>query len=530
MIKKKIFKFADYDLIGFNLDHTVVRYDFNALVKAQYHFLVEYLIRKKLYPPECFGKITDADINFLCRGTFIDTANGNFLKVDNMGQIIRATNGTRPLSPQEMQKIYGKKKQFRPLLDYLTNLMKTYKLASSPKVDCYTDYYQCAGILIYIKTIDFCRDHKLKKKLKLKTLWMDIEEGLNAMADKSNKECEWDTLMPTYKLKTDPRLALWLAELRKSSSLMLITSCTPYAADLRMTTAFSPKWRELFDFVVYNVDRFLFFRESANFCDLEGRLVPFTGEGEYVEGSIDAIDRYLKRELQRVPKIVYAGGASLHDILAPRCDVLGLIAELTEHPYFVGLAKLENAAWVLSNTWGQLDSDEDILTIWGRALEEKTKFCAPTLSYFTHQTTTREFHPHWLETVDTYAIKELVKEKMRVSRTSRAYLDPKNDEETKKVKEHQSTNVLPRDINQSNRNGPNDSLQVESKQKLIVEPKEKSQRQGPSTQKTQSTTDEQEPNPLETPSTKFRDMFNRSKLPELKEKIKVKARVACQER
>ncbi|KAF6211975.1 hypothetical protein GE061_012492 [Apolygus lucorum] len=425
MLKQKSFRFAEYDLIGFSLDHTIVKYDFNTLVRAQYHSIVEYLIKKKSYPPEYFGKISENDISFVCRGTFIDTASGNFLKVDSLCQIIRATNGTRPLSPQEIKKIYGKKKLFRPLVDYVGGLFKTYSLKSA-KVDCYMDYHQCASILVYAKTVDFCRDHKLKKKLKYKTLWADIGGCLQEMSEKNSKE--WDVLMPTYELKTDPRLALWLAELRKTSSLMLITSCTPHAADLRMTTAFSPKWRDLFDFVVYKVDTVLFFRDSGNFCDLDGHLVPFTGEGEYAEGSIDAIDLYMKRELKRVPKILYAGAASLHDILAPRCDVLGLIGEIADNPYFLGLMKLENAAWILSKIWGQLEGDEDLLTIWGRAIEEKTKLCAPGINYFVHQPISRDFHPYWLEAQDTFAIKELVKEKIKSTRSSKVYLEKMIDD------------------------------------------------------------------------------------------------------
>ncbi len=58
----------DYDCIGFDLDHTLCRYNVGNLVRLVYELLSDYLVSKKGYDISIKNHSLDADLNLVAKG------------------------------------------------------------------------------------------------------------------------------------------------------------------------------------------------------------------------------------------------------------------------------------------------------------------------------------------------------------------------------------------------------------------------------------------------------------------------------
>lgn len=90
--------------IGFDMDHTLVRYKHVAFEELAHQRIIEKLIRKQGYP-EAIRKIS-FDPDRVMRGLVVDTANGNMLKLSERGAVRKSYHGTRLISYTEQRKIY----------------------------------------------------------------------------------------------------------------------------------------------------------------------------------------------------------------------------------------------------------------------------------------------------------------------------------------------------------------------------------------------------------------------------------------
>ena len=91
-------------VIGFDMDHTLVRYNSDKFEELTFNISLEKLIKDKGYPKDI--KNFKFDFNRAIRGLIVDKANGNILKVSLYNKIKNAYHGTRELSHKEQKKIY----------------------------------------------------------------------------------------------------------------------------------------------------------------------------------------------------------------------------------------------------------------------------------------------------------------------------------------------------------------------------------------------------------------------------------------
>lgn len=91
--------------IGFDMDHTLVKYDSEKFEELAFHETIKKLIQDYNYPPE----IANFDYNFnrAIRGLIIDQDNGNLIKVSLYNKIKTAFHGTKPLNYKDQQRLYG---------------------------------------------------------------------------------------------------------------------------------------------------------------------------------------------------------------------------------------------------------------------------------------------------------------------------------------------------------------------------------------------------------------------------------------
>ena len=114
--------FDDYDCIGFDLDHTLCRYNLGPMIRLEYRLLADFLasllyynnfdfpaksvitaidrvnnfqVTKKGYDPLIAERDFDADRDLVCKGLTLDCERGNLLRLGCDGFILAACHGTK---------------------------------------------------------------------------------------------------------------------------------------------------------------------------------------------------------------------------------------------------------------------------------------------------------------------------------------------------------------------------------------------------------------------------------------------------
>lgn len=90
--------------IGFDMDHTLVRYHSDKFEKLTFDESIKKLINDKGYPKELEN--FSFDFNRAIRGLIVDKQHGNVLKVSLYNKIKHAYHGTKELSYKQQMKIY----------------------------------------------------------------------------------------------------------------------------------------------------------------------------------------------------------------------------------------------------------------------------------------------------------------------------------------------------------------------------------------------------------------------------------------
>src|SRR3990167_3546985 len=90
--------------LGFDMDHTIIRYNSKNFESMVYELVVNYLVENKHYPEEI--KKYKFDFNNAIRGLVVDSTNGNILKLSRYGAIRQSYHGIRPISFVEQKQIY----------------------------------------------------------------------------------------------------------------------------------------------------------------------------------------------------------------------------------------------------------------------------------------------------------------------------------------------------------------------------------------------------------------------------------------
>lgn len=90
--------------VGFDMDHTLVRYNSYEFEKLAHSLLLGKLVNEKGYPKEVLGFKFDFDS--VIRGLVIDSQRGNLLKVSRHGAIRVSHHGTKRIDYRQQQKNY----------------------------------------------------------------------------------------------------------------------------------------------------------------------------------------------------------------------------------------------------------------------------------------------------------------------------------------------------------------------------------------------------------------------------------------
>lgn len=91
-------------LIGFDMDHTLVRYDARAFESLAHGRAARLLVDEKGYPEEAGRLVFDPELSMV--GLVADKRNGNLLKLSRYGKVKLARHGLQPMDYREMKRVY----------------------------------------------------------------------------------------------------------------------------------------------------------------------------------------------------------------------------------------------------------------------------------------------------------------------------------------------------------------------------------------------------------------------------------------
>lgn len=87
----------DCDWLGFDLDHTLVRYRLPALAHLVQQSLIRYLVEKAAWPCTCFARSDALLGRFMSKGMIGLTEKGLLVKIAEDGKVLKAFHGTAPI-------------------------------------------------------------------------------------------------------------------------------------------------------------------------------------------------------------------------------------------------------------------------------------------------------------------------------------------------------------------------------------------------------------------------------------------------
>lgn len=397
----KEFSFDDYDVIGFDLDGTILRYNLENMVPLEYELICRYLVEHKGYSKELLTKPSEMD--FVQKGLFLDAERGNLLKLDHNGCILKASHGTTPITVEEINKIYGNDKQWSVTQQFIDDPMCAWNGPLADKVRSLLDYFDIGVSLVFAHAVDEI-DAVSTTKTGPYTIWADILEALINNYTRENfsngKSGYFESLKSDpdrYLLRTSPAVIDWLQKLKAArKKLYLLTGSHIDFANFTATYALGADWKELFDNVICFARKPGFFLNTRQYHRIEDfRETDPIDFGEKLElnkvysmGNWKQLQQLFAQSLNKDVselKSLYVGDNLIQDVYAP--DALAGIDSITISEEMLGESATESQSHTSYKTitssryWNSYFFDDGVPTLWTHIINKHSKMCVPTLEH-----------------------------------------------------------------------------------------------------------------------------------------------------
>ncbi|EDV39505.1 uncharacterized protein Dana_GF10066 [Drosophila ananassae] len=385
-----------YDIVGFDLDGTLLRYNLREMSALIYDVLKQFLVEQRGYKSDLLAQPLDVD--FLQKGLFLDGPRGNVLKLSNEAEIMRATHGTRLLTDEEIVAIYGAERKWDITTAFYKDPLSTWNGAASTQMRSLLDYFDMPSALVFAQAVDQVdRERRKTCPVEEYQVWQDVQAGLMHIFSRENfangKSLYFKSMRAEpqrFVLPTDKRVLQWLNELRKSGKkLFLLTGSNVDFANLTATQALGKDWRSHFDFVVTYAKKPGFFTCQRPFMKVDvEKLTEMTWEAEvikpgevYSQGNWHGLHAAMASMLNKEPceaKALYFGDNIVQDVYTPvkhrDFDAVAIAEELLlEDGKYPFTAELD------SQFWGSYFALECTPTLWSSFISSYAQLCVPSV-------------------------------------------------------------------------------------------------------------------------------------------------------
>ena len=165
--------FKDIDIIGFDIDFTLLQYNKKNMIKLMYESLSKFLIIHKKYPKQIKYQYHKEFIqSFSQKGFIIDYINGNCLKIRKDKSIIKCYHGKKELDKEEINSIYENGKYY---------LFKKSNIIMNESFYVNMDNFHSQNLPLFMICVDLFDAGNLKdiNINNYKNILMNIFEGIN---------------------------------------------------------------------------------------------------------------------------------------------------------------------------------------------------------------------------------------------------------------------------------------------------------------------------------------------------------------
>nr|XP_013004406.1 uncharacterized protein LOC106025044 [Cavia porcellus] len=217
------FSLAACDVVGFDLDHTLCRYNLPESAPLIYNSFAQFLVKEKGYDKELLT-VTPEDWDFCCKGLALDLEDGTFIKLADDGTVLRASRGTKMMPPDMLAKEYGTK-------EWKYFVSDTGMPSQPGKYYFYDNYFDLPGALLCARVVDSLT--KQNSGQKTFDFWKDIVAGIQH----NFKMSAFKVLKPPWLVGTSFWSALWTGRVechhsthnsyRSQCYVMVLSSLTP---------------------------------------------------------------------------------------------------------------------------------------------------------------------------------------------------------------------------------------------------------------------------------------------------------------
>lgn len=382
------FTLKDYDVIGFDLDHTLARYRLPALYRLCYTSIVKHLIDIG-YPKEIFSDFDESQLAFCQKGLLYDKEKGNFLKLGVDRNILLCYHGTKRLSNEAIQKIYGAESEEAATLKHMPFIRGETSEKVTRFFHCFGDYFTVGTIYLLMKIVDAKDAGKIASQDYAKP-YRDFFEGYSKMYSRENFQEHTGYFFPEVKTNTSkmlyqctPKMLEWLKQLRfDGMKIVVITSSNADYAEMMLRYCIGNNWMDYFDSVVTwarkpgfwtQPERMFYTVKNNREGDMIGSLKDKT---VYAQGSCNKLNQLLKQLTGKdQPKMVYVGDSLVDDIYVPTkydcCDTIGIVEEIE-------LEKMPG--W--SSNWGSFFYANEPIespSFWSSVISSSCKLAVPSV-------------------------------------------------------------------------------------------------------------------------------------------------------
>lgn len=364
------------------------------MIPLEYKLLTTFLVEHKNYPPALLNNC-EFNRDFLQKGLIIDAERGNILKLSDVGEILRATHGTKLLSKQEIKSTYGAEMKWDIALDYIQDPLSAWNGPVSEKLRALLDYFDISSSLVFGHAVDVLdKEFEFKGKNDYK-VWSDILEGLIQIYTRehfaSGTSDYFNALKANpekYILKTDQAVGDWLKKLRSSGKcLYLLTGSNIDFANFTASYALGPNWRDLFDYVISFGRKPSFFTMQRPFLRVKGLQEELGSEialdeklkpnSTYSQGNWSQLLESVKANFDCKSgevRSLYVGDNLIQDIYTPKncsgIDTVALSEEIFEND-----SCYEFNSTISSEFWGSYFSLQEKPTLWASVISKYSQLC-----------------------------------------------------------------------------------------------------------------------------------------------------------
>ena len=297
--------------LGFDMDHTLVRYKSAAFEGLAHRMMIEKLVNEKGYPKSVLK--LDFSFDRAIRGLVIDKAKGNVLKLSRYSAIRVSYHGLKPIDFKEQTRLY--KSVYIDLRD--------------PNYLSIDTSFSIAFAGLFMQLVEL-KDGTEATKL---PDYVHIADDLTAVLDRAHRDGslkdEVRRNLDQY-IEKDPGTVAGLERYKKHGKKLFVVTNSDYSySKLLLDYCINPflkehkSWSELFDYVITLSSKPRFFIDTQRFL----RIDPATGSmtnmdqklepGIYQGGSANVFTNDLNVEPD---EILYIGDHIYGDILRLKKD------------------------------------------------------------------------------------------------------------------------------------------------------------------------------------------------------------------